>query len=292
MIQASFVIFELVVFLLFALCLWHAVRHGRFRVMELLAGLVYGVFLELMTLRQLEAYAYGQFTIMIADAPLGVGVGWAVIIYATMTFTRQLDMPIFTRPLLNGLLALNIDLGMDVIAIRLGFWTWGSGSLDYEWFGVPWGNFWAWFIVVSSFSAFVEMFRLYGWEQGPRKQWLYIPLATVLSVLVLAITNYLYASVLWPRNLGLTGMLLIVGLALLLVITARPRPRHNHIHWVSFAVPLGFHLFFNVAGFAFGYYQQQPVLGAVGLLMFAISIALHLWPRLTGRSQPAAISPG
>ncbi len=289
MIQASFYIFEFVVYGLFALSLWHAARQDRFRVMELGAGLVYGVFLELMTLRQLEAYAYGQFAIMIADAPLAVGVGWAVIIYAAMTFTRQLDMPIFTRPLLNGLLALNIDLGMDVIAIRLGFWTWGSGSLDYEWFGVPWGNFWAWFIVVSSFSAFVEAFRLYGWHRAARKQWLYVPLAAILSILVLGATNYLYAAILWPHNLGLTGMLLIIGLALLLVITARPRPRVQHIDWIVFATPLAFHLFFNLAGFAFGYYQQQPVLGAVGLLMFAISVALHLWPRLAaGRAQASA----
>ena len=256
--------------------------------MELVAALFYGVFLEIMTLHQLEAYAYGQFLLMFDGAPVAVGLGWAIIIYSAMTFTRQFDMPIFTRPLLNGLLALNIDLGMDVIAIRLGFWTWGSGSLNYEWFGVPWGNFWAWFIVVSSYTGFVEMFRLYGWQKHPIRQWLYVPAATGLSILVLAATNFLYASVLWPNSLGLTGMLLMVGLALLLVLRGRPKPRSTKTEPVILAVPLAFHLFFNLAGFGFGFYQAQPILAVIGLLMFGLSIALHLWPRYAARQRPAA----
>lgn len=283
--RTSFIIFELLTYILFGACLWHAARRDRLRVAELFAGLVFGVFLEWMTLRQLEAYAYGQFLIMIDGAPLGVGMGWAIIIYSAMTFTQQLDMPIYTRPLLNGLLALNIDLAMDVIAIRMGFWTWGTGALDYEWFGVPWGNFWAWFIVVSSLSGFFEMFRLYGWADKPLHRWLYVPLSTVLAVIVLAATNYLYASILWPNYLGFTGMGVILGLALLLVIRSKPRPRTTAFEPVIFAVPLTFHLFFNVAGLAGGYYAQQPILGLIGAMMFAMGVGIHLWPSLTGRNQ-------
>lgn len=288
--STPFIIFELLMYVLFGACLWHARRRHPLRVAELFAGLVFGVFLEWMTLRQLEAYTYGQFLIMLDGAPLAVGMGWAIIIYSAMTFTQQLDMPIYTRPLLNGLLALNIDLAMDVIAIRLGFWTWGTGAMDYEWFGVPWGNFWAWFIVVSSLSGFFEMFRLYGWTETPRRRWLYVPLSTVLAVVVLAVTNYLYASVLWPNQLGFTGMLVILGLALLLVIRGRPRPRTTTLERVVFAVPLVFHLFFNVAGLAYGFYAQQPILGVIGAVMLVLGVGIHLWPYLAGRNRtrPAA----
>ena len=55
------------------------------------------------------------------------------------------------RPLLDGLLALNIDLALDAVAIRLGFWDWGQG-FSFQYFGVPYANFWAWFWVVTSFS--------------------------------------------------------------------------------------------------------------------------------------------
>ncbi len=287
MSQVAFDAFELLTILLFAACLWHAARRDVFHVVELLAGLVYGVFLEWMTLRQLEAYTYGQFRIMFDGAPLAIGLGWAVIIYTAMRFSRQLNLPIFTRPLLNGLLALNLDVAMDVIAIRLGFWTWGTGSLDFEWFGVPWGNFWAWFIVVSSFSGFLEMFTLYGWQRTPLKRWLYVPLSLVLSVVVLAVTNYLFATLLWPNNFGFTGMLVLIGGALLLVLMARPRLRRPAaLDPVVFAVPLAFHIFFTVAGFAYGFYARQPILAVIGILMAALGIALHLWPWWAGKHQP------
>ncbi|GAB4575444.1 MAG: carotenoid biosynthesis protein [Anaerolineae bacterium] len=284
MTQIAFHLFEGLTALLFFLCAWHAVRQDQYALMELVAGLVYGVALELMTLRQLEAYHYGTFLVMLDGAPLAVGMGWAVIIYAGMQFSRGLDAPIFIRPLVSGLLALNIDLSMDAVAIRLGFWTWGTGALDFEWFGVPWGNFWAWFIVVTSFSGLLEMFTLYGWKRHPVRRWLYVPLSLVLSVVILAATNALYASFLWPNALGFTGMLLLIGLALLLVIRARPRASVHQIDPVVFLVPATFHLFFTVAGFAHGIYRAQPILGVVGVLMLLIGLGVHLWPALRPES--------
>ena len=122
--ETVFLTFELLTLLLFAACLWHAARQGKTRVLELLASLVYGVSLEWMTLRQLEAYHYGQFLVMIDGAPLCIGLGWAVILYSSMEFVKQLDMPLFAQPFLVGLLALNIDAAMDAVASA---WVSGSG---------------------------------------------------------------------------------------------------------------------------------------------------------------------
>lgn len=52
----EFLLSEFLNIALFAACLWHAARQGKTRVFELLASLVYGVALEWMTIKLVEAY--------------------------------------------------------------------------------------------------------------------------------------------------------------------------------------------------------------------------------------------
>lgn len=132
-------LFELLMLVLFGCVLLDARRQGRWRLIEVLMSLVYGVLLEWATLRQLQVYSYGDFLLMIDGAPLSIGMGWAVIIYAAMTLSDRLAISDRVRPLADGLFALNIDLAMDAIAIRQGLWTWGILGLEEDWFGVPWG---------------------------------------------------------------------------------------------------------------------------------------------------------
>jgi hypothetical protein len=256
----------------------------RARVVELIFGLIYGVLLEWMTLRQLQAYEYGQFLVMFDGAPLAIGLGWAVIIYSSMEFSSRLQMPALARPFLDGLLALNIDLAMDTIAIRMKMWTWGVLPLDQEWFGVPWGNFWAWFIVVTSFSAFLRIFR----AASSYRLWriVYVPFAFMLSIVVLFITNRLFAIVLHPNDLGFAGMALLIGCGLVIVLTARPRVGGGPLDPVVLAVPLVFHVFFIVCGLYFGFYAQLPILAVIGVGMALIGMALHLWPWWANRRKP------
>ena len=155
-----FIFFELMIYLLFALCLQHARRQGLTNLLRLLAGVVYGVILELATIHQLSAYEYGRFLLMIGNVPLCIGVAWSCIIYSAMEFSDASNLPDWARPVLDGLLALNIDLALDAVAIRLGFWGWGQG-LQFQYFGVPYANFWAWFWVVCSFSL---GYRLLAWR--------------------------------------------------------------------------------------------------------------------------------
>ena len=115
-----FILFEIVIYIQFALCLRHAIKHGTASLLKLFSGIAFGVLLELATIRQLNAYQYGQFMLMVLDVPLCIGVAWSCIIYAVMEFSDGSTLPYFTRPVLDGLLALNIDLAMDTIAIRLG----------------------------------------------------------------------------------------------------------------------------------------------------------------------------
>ena len=139
-----FMILELITYALLAVCARHAWQRGGHVVWQLAAGVVFGVLLELGTIQQLHVYHYGRFLVMAGEVPLSVGVAWGCIIYSVRLFSDASSLPLAARPIFDGLLALNIDLSMDAIAIRLGMWDWGQG-FQAGYFGVPYANFWAWF---------------------------------------------------------------------------------------------------------------------------------------------------
>ncbi len=285
----EFLLSEFVNIALFLACLWHAARQGRTRVLELLASLVYGVALEWMTIKLVEAYEYGRFLVMIDTAPLAIGLGWAVIIYSAMEFARTLKMPDYARPFLVGLLALNIDAGMDAVAIRLGFWNWVI-PLDHQWFGVPWGNFFAWFVVAASFSGMLYLFRSKGWQAAGQswKTWLYPWFAMLLSLVILAGSNYLFVNFLGKSDLGgAVSMLVLVIPGMLVVYNARPKVLPGvRLDPVVLVVPMAFHILFTIFGFAKGIYTQIPILAVAGILMLVTGLGVHLWPWYTSRGDP------
>lgn len=279
--KAEFIIFELLTILVFLACLWHAARQGKARVLELFSSLVFGVTLEWMTLKQLEAYEYGQFLIMIDGAPLCIGLGWAVIIYSGVEFVKNLDMPDFARPFLVGLMALNIDVAMDAVAIRLGFWNWII-PLDMQWFGVPYGNFWSWFIVATSFSGLVYWLRASGWHNSSKawRVWVYPFIALFGSILILAATNFLFVNLFAHSDIASTmAMVVLVYSGIIVVYVSRPKfIPVKRLDWVVLSVPLVFHLFFTIVGFVSGIFNQLTILAVVGILMFVLGIGIHLWP--------------
>ena len=120
-----FLAFEIVVILLFIFCLNHAIKGGYLPVMKLVSGLAFGLLLEWATIQQLQAYQYGIFPIMIGEVPVAIGIGWSVIIYSAGLYTDGTNIKPWMRPVLDAFLALNIDLAMDAVAIRLGMWNWG-----------------------------------------------------------------------------------------------------------------------------------------------------------------------
>ncbi len=280
MMKAAFIIFELLTIILFSACMVHAAHQKREKVLELIFALFFGVFLEWMTIKQLEAYHYGDFFLMIDGAPICIGLGWAVIIYSGMEFVNHLEMPDFARPFLVALLALNMDLAMDVIAIRLGFWNWVI-PLDWQWFGVPWGNFWAWYIVVVSYSGFLYWFRYKLSHKGKTwLKWTYPLLSMLGAIIILGITNYIFVHVFAKTELvSAMSTLLIVLAGAVIIYVARPFFRKSvQVDAVVFAVPLTFHIFFTVFGFWGGFYAQIPILAVIGISMFALGIGVHLWP--------------
>jgi hypothetical protein len=265
-----FIHYEISLYLQLAVCLPHALRGGRATLLRLFAGILFGILLELATIYQLSAYQYGQFLIMVGNVPLGIGVAWGCILYSVMEFSDATSLPYLVRPVLDGLLALNIDLALDAVAIRFGFWDWGQG-LDFQYFGVPYANFWAWFWVIFFFSLGYRIF-------ARRRDWMGVWISPILALIVGLVgvlgTNALIAFVIPRAYTGLTVVLLLI-VALVLVIVLRPKFYLRSTPALVFWVPFITHAYVLVAGFIAGVILHPPFLLLIGFLMFAIAFYLH-----------------
>ncbi len=93
-----FILFELIIYAQLALCLRHAWKHGAAKLLMLFAGILFGVSLELATIRQLHAYEYGRFIVMVLDVPLCIGVAWGCIIYSVMEFSNCQQSALLDTP--------------------------------------------------------------------------------------------------------------------------------------------------------------------------------------------------
>jgi hypothetical protein len=261
---------ELVMLGLFVLCLRHALGQGAPAVTLLVAGVLFGLLLEWATIQQLQAYSYGRFPVMLGDVPVAIGIGWGTIIYAARLVSNRTAMPEWARPVLDGLLALNVDLSMDAIAIRLGMWDWGRG-LAYEYFGVPWPNFWAWFWVVFFFSGGVRLLS----ARGSHARRTLAPFGAVLTgVAGVLATNRIITRVVPSDLQGATVAATLVG-ALVLVVALRPRLPEGRLDTPAWAVPLTLHGYFLAAGLLSGALLDPPVLLAVSAAMLVLAALLH-----------------
>jgi uncharacterized membrane protein len=267
-----FIAFELMIYVLFFLCLMHALRSGPAIVWQLIAGVLFGVLLEYGTIQQLHSYSYGRFLIMIGDVPLPIGVAWGCIVYSARLFSEASGLPDWARPVLDGLFALNIDLSMDTVAIRLGFWNWAINR-NSQFFGVPYANFWAWFWVVASFSAGLRL--VLAWKR-PFRSWLAPLGALIAGLTIVFLTNqFIYDIYRLSYSLYIMAVVLVLAGAVLLVILLHPQLQEKPEPAPATWVPLSFHAFFLVAGTVSGIYFRTPALLLVSLLMAAIGIISH-----------------
>ena len=281
--NAYFTFFELMIYLQFVLCLRHAWKQGTANLLRLLAGILFGVALELATIRQLHAYNYGQFLFMVLDVPLCIGIAWSCIIYSSMEFSDASSVPFWARPVLDGLLALNIDLALDAVAIRLGFWDWGQG-LRFQYFGVPYANFWAWFWVVFSFSLGYRLL-------AHREDWMVKWLSPIMAVIV-GLGGVLGANAVIAFEVPFEEHKLFVAaslsLALIMIATMRPRFYRTSIPALVFWIPFLTHAYVLIAGLISGVIFHPPFLFLIGLLMSALAFFLHaptIFPILGKRSS-------
>jgi hypothetical protein len=269
-LDAFLTIFEILIYLLFILCLMHARRRGSATVWQLLAGVAYGWLLEWATIQELHAYLYGHFLLMFGELPVAVGIAWGVIIYSVMLVSQASSLPEWAQPVLDGMLALNIDLAMDAVAIRLGMWDWGLGFTQ-QYFGVPYANFWAWFWVVFSFSL-----GLRALSHAPStifRRW--APVGAILIGLVgVTGTNTFIKGIVSPNG-HLATILVLLSVAISLMVWLRPKFSPSPLPAPAFWVPFCFHAYFLTAGMLSGAILRPPFLLVFSLAMLFMALYWH-----------------
>ncbi len=292
------------VFVLFVLCLVHAFRRDKSGISYLLGGLLFGVLLEYFEVVT-DSYTYGRFHIMLGSAPhylpLWVGVAWGVIMYTARLFSDYLGLPLFAAAALDTLLALNIDVSIDVVAYRLHMWHWSWNdihmALSGQWFGIPYGNFVGWATVVFCYSGFTRLFEKWMVRRqfaGLGKDAIIAAIAVLSSLAVLIGTE----TVIFPTllKLGVTSgirLIMIVAALAMLVVAGWPRRQVSTMPLppVALWAPVWFHAFFVACFFGFGFYRENPWMTTAAIVIVLFGIAIHLYPhRIEARRKDPGLA--
>ncbi len=296
-----FPIFEFSMYLLFVLCLLHAVKQGVRDTSYLIAGVLFGLLLEYINVISDMGYVYGKFIVMFGkpplDIPFCIGIGWGIIIYTARLFTDTFKLPLWASACLDTLLALSIDISMDTVAYRLHMWTWnwkdtGLNPLTAQWFGIPYGNFSGWIYVVFFYSSFSRL--LERWLTKSKKA-IKVKLAVIPLLSVLVSQAALWITMVnigdFLRSHGVTdGVRLSCTLVILILVTIfnwkRKKPTEPAVPIVVWLVPVWFHVFFFAWLFIGGFYKESNWLIAAGAANFIIGTIIHIRNRKATNTLP------
>ncbi len=286
-----FPIAELCMYVLFTLCIIHAVKQGVRHVSYLLGGLLFGLILEYVNVTSNMGYTYGKFIVMFGrsplDIPLCIGVGWGIIMYTAKLFTDSYRLPLWSAAALDTLLAISIDLSMDTVAYRLHMWHWnwnGSGlnPLTADWFGIPFGNFFGWLMVVFFYSSISRLLdRAFLKEKRVHMVKLaFVPLMSVLLSQVFLYVMLVYVNEFLYDTFGITRLHLFIGFLIVLVVITvrglRKKKAQQHVPIITWLVPLWFHLFFFAWLFIGGFYRENIWLVVAASLNLLLGAGVHL----------------
>jgi hypothetical protein len=279
-------------------------RKDYWSIAHILSGSMFGITLEYANVYIGETYTYSrEFLIQVGaypnNIPIVIGLSWGLIIWACMNVSNRFNLPFWARSILDGLLALTIDLSMDTIAIRLdgGFWNWHGIPLESlptvnSFFGVNYGNFTGWFYVVVIFSVLLRF----------EKQVIHEKNSNLLSILYLACIPFLayiplylilinsYQPVLWildiqlidpytiPQVVALLAFLYTLIGAISFVIFAflryQPEIRKEN-DWGIIYVFLSFHVMYILFFLLEGLFEEAILILPLAIFMFIVDIIIH-----------------
>ena len=277
----SFAVFELVVVSLFLVTCWHATQRPRSQRVELLMAVLYALLFEELDIRLFKTYHYGDgYALMLGQVPLVIALAWAVIISTSMHISDCWPLSAPARACCDALLALLIDLSIDAIAIRRGYWQW-TIPLNAGWFGVPADNLSAWMFVVVFFSLLCRLLRrLSAQHKAMLGLAVLVPplayLGLLLSLVALGTVNVLLQL---DDNTKLYSTLAVaVGM---LVVCLRGHGRSKARSRTTLApiivgIRLCLHGFFVLELLASGRFLTVPLLLVVALSALLLELTVHL----------------
>ncbi len=304
-VSIFFFLFEFLSIAFFIFLLGRELILKRGHVYTLLSGTVYGYLLELFSTHISHAYTYGNFYFALKGVPIFIALDWAMIFYLAMSYSDQFKLPWSVKPFLDALIAVNLDLAIDAIAIRGGFWIWVI-PLNQEWYGVPFENLAGWILAVLTFSFLIRLVRKFN-----PKRWL-IKLAKlalpflasiiypVLSVIYISLAlipfhldrlfkwpelwklykKFSYSSISFEPEVSLWKLIILIFMLTQLInISLYFLIKHGKVKRfdiASFSFYTLFHLLFLFGYFITGMFVQAPFLLFIALAMLGLHFFLHL----------------
>lgn len=278
MVQPVYLAATAVALVASVLCLFHAWKEDH--VTFYLTTLIYGLLLEKAAITAFQTYSYPaeKFLLSVYGIPVAIGLAWAAIIYTGYITALKAELERWLIPVFAGLYVLHIDIAIDAIAIRIPLWTWTPPG---PWFGVPLGNFMAWYLVAFLFvGSFLYLRDRIDHHGG-------IALATLLSSTVLLIGLLELWEVLTANILYREVAILVAVILLSVAALARSENialwKEEVLMLEPFLAIILIHLFYLGVLFAFGFYRETPVLVVVSVLMVIIGILVHWFPHIKDR---------
>ena len=281
-------------------------RKNRDFLETLVLAVLYGTILEVLNVHMSGMYSYGEeFMIQVYNVPLAIGLGWAVIYYISDKSATNYNLKWWQIPLFMSLVALSIDLIVDVVAIRLGFWSWQI-PFNEEWFGVPYDNLFGWLAVIWTFSFFINLSKQNFFNKKLSKAIkyssviispfllafqivVYTTLSTVISgkftlnEIMTLYNEHNYSYAYYPEVQNMKAYVLF-GLVFLLVLYLIKEICKNQDRMVirtdffPFLILIFIHIFFFAGIFTEGIYKQFPIIVFISILIFIFHILLCFFP--------------
>jgi len=209
-----------------------------------------------------------------------------------MDTTDHFGLHPISRPFLDTLLALTLDLTMDAIAIRIdcGFWDWGYGLPTYisplTYFVVIWANYMGWFFIVLIFSFIIRLERKIWGDKVNLLVIVYHVIVPFLGYIPLYLAfegTYRFNLFLLAKGIivvwyWLFLVLLFVSIALTVILISifaghfRIEKTTNILPFVLFT---SFHLLYLVTYFAQGFFSTIPLVGIVSMIVLIIDLVIE-----------------
>jgi hypothetical protein len=263
-----------------------ALRRGRLPFLELISAAAFGILLEEGDQLIFQTYHYNPSWVLEIDrAPVVIGLSWALIIAGAMRITDALGVRRRYAPVVDSLLAISLDLGFDAIAIRMGLWTWVDTGPTDGWFGVPWGNFYAWLFVTVGFSLVTRWLRSTA-RTRPAWEWyqLLVPIPA-FALLLIGLSPFIALKPVVDSAPGGGGALFLLTLAAFAAIAGwavfgpdRGRPDGERIAILDLrlatATRIAIHVFFLLGLLSLGLALELPLLLVVAVVLLAAELPL------------------
>ncbi|MCK5490657.1 MAG: carotenoid biosynthesis protein [Candidatus Pacebacteria bacterium] len=279
----------------------------------LILAVLYGVILEVLNVHMSGLYSYGEeFMVQIYDVPLAIGLGWGVIYYISHKSAQNYDLKWWQIPLFMSLIALSIDLVVDVVAIRLGFWSWQI-PFNQEWFGVPYDNLFGWMAVIWTFSFFINLSRQNFLSKKLSKVIKYSSVIISPFLLAFQIVSYTILSAVISGKFTLNEVValysrhdysyayypevqiakayILFGMVILLVLYLTKEIYINRdkivaeANFPTFSILIFIHFFFLASIFTEGIYKQLPIIVFISVFVFIAHVLLYLLPSYLLRNR-------